>query len=310
MNITTKISHIRDRRAKLETSIFNEFLILEETNSFSKAAKQLRISQASLSRHIKQLEDEYGMLLFERTTQKIKLTPYGESLVHYARIILEAERSFKREIEKINFQNSNHLVVGCIDYPFYYGITSHLADFKRENPNATLEVMINSTDELVRNLNTGEVDVAFIRNIDNVADKFDSIFYKEDYMHIAVPVKHHLANKKTVSIKEFKTDTFYKRYKKGSYMDSLFSKLASDAGFKPVFSANGSSWEDSVINEPNTVTLCNGALAENFRGNVHVKVLDLKEKPEVNIYLATAKNATHSLITDRFFEYVKASLNG
>ncbi|WP_304173072.1 LysR family transcriptional regulator [Pseudobutyrivibrio ruminis] len=294
----------------METSIFNEFLILEETNSFSKAAEQLRISQASLSRHIKQLEDEYGMLLFERTTQKMKLTPYGESLVQYARIILEAERSFKREVEKINFQNSNHLVVGCIDYPFYYGITSHLADFKRENPNATLEVMINSTDELVRNLNTGEVDVAFIRNIDNVADKFDSIFYKEDYMHIAVPVKHPLANKKTVSIKEFKTDTFYKRYKKGSYMDSLFSKLASDAGFKPMISASGSSWEDSVINEPNTVTLCNGALAENFRGNVHVKVLDLKEKPEVNIYLATAKNATHSLITDRFFEYVKASLNG
>lgn len=292
----------------METSILNEFLVLEETNSFSKAAEQLRISQATLSRHIKQLEDEYGMLLFERTTQKMKLTTYGESLVSYARIILEAERSFKREVEKIKFKNSNHLVVGCIDYPFYYGITSHLAEFKKENPNATLEVMINSTDELSRNLKTGEVDVAFIRNIDNVADEFDSIFYKEDYMYIAVPVKHFLANKGTVSIKEFTNDTFYKRYKKGSYMDNLFSRLTLDAGFKPKISASSGSWEDSVINEPNTVTLCNGALAENFRGNVHVKVLDLEEKPEVSIYLAAAKNTNHSLIAEKFLEFVKASL--
>lgn len=292
----------------METSILNEFLVLEETNSFSKAAEQLRISQATLSRHIKQLEDEYGMLLFERTTQKMKLTTYGESLVSYARIILEAERSFKREVEKIKFKNSNHLVVGCIDYPFYYGITSHLAEFKKENPNATLEVMINSTDELSRNLKTGEVDVAFIRNIDNVVDEFDSIFYKEDYMHIAVPAEHFLANKGTVSIKEFTNDTFYKRYKKGSYMDNLFSKLTLDAGFTPKISASSGSWEDSVINEPNTVTLCNGALAENFRGNVHVKVLDLEEKPEVSIYLAAAKNTNHSLIAEKFLEFVKASL--
>lgn len=69
----------------METSILNEFLVLEETNSFSKAARQLQISQATLSRHIKQLEDLYGICLFERTTQKIKLTPYGESLVPYAR---------------------------------------------------------------------------------------------------------------------------------------------------------------------------------------------------------------------------------
>lgn len=56
------ISLIRDRRAKLETSILNEFLTLEEANSFSKAARQMQISQATLSRHIRQLEDSYGVL--------------------------------------------------------------------------------------------------------------------------------------------------------------------------------------------------------------------------------------------------------
>jgi len=300
------ISLIRDRRVKLETSILNEFLVLEETNSFSKAAKQLRISQATLSRHIKQLEDEFDVVLFERTTQKMKLTSFGEALVGYARIMLESERSFKREVEKIKFKSSNHLTIGCIDSPFYYGITSDLANFKKENPNATLEVVIHSVDELINDLKLGNIDVAFIRNIENVADEFDSTFYKKDYMNIAVPSEHPLANSSTVSIKDFNNDTFYKRYAKGSYMDKLFRRLTSTAGFTPKISASSGSWEDSVINEPNTVTLCNGALAETFRGNVHVKVLDLEEMPEVSIYLVALKNTSRSNIAEKFLNFVKA----
>ena len=298
-------SLIRDRRVKLETSILNEFLVLEETNSFSKAAKQLRISQASLSRHIKQLEDEYGVPLFERTTQKMKLTSYGQSLKDFATIMLEAERSFKREIEKINFKNSNHLVIGCVDFPFYYGITGVLADFKKEHPNATLEVVIHSTDELVKDLNQGNVDVAFIRNFDTLIDQFDSVFYKEDYLYIAVPAEHPLAYKEKASLDEFQNDTFYNRYAKGSYMNKLLGSLTTESGFAPKISVSSSNWEDSVINDINSITICNGGLANTFRGNMHIKVLELTPRQEVSLYLVTPKNPNRPMIVQQVIDSIK-----
>lgn len=293
----------------METSILNEFLVLEEANNFSKAARQLQTSQATLSRHIKQLEDEYGVALFERTTQKMKLTPYGEALVSYARHILENERSFKRDVERLKFKKANHLVIGTVDFPFYYGITTLLAAFKKEHPNATLEVQLASTDELIQMLNTGRVDVAFIRNILNIADNYDSFKYASDYVRIAVPSDHPLAEEESATISQFAGDTFYHRYRKNSLMDKFITSLFQEAGISPTLSISEGSWEDSVINDINTVTTCMGGLAENFKGNIHVKVLTLEPKCHADIWMAAPKNSCHSDIASSFIEFVRESIS-
>lgn len=301
------ISLIRDRRVKLETSILNEFLTLEETNSFSKAARQLETSQATLSRHIKQLEDSYGVPLFERTTQKMKLTPYGEALVAYARDILDDERSFKRDIERIHFKKANHLVIGTVDFPFYYGITTHLAEFKKRHPNATLEVHIASMDELIQMLSTGQVDVAFMRNIMGTAEAFDSFFFESDYLRIVVPVDHPLSSLKSATLQQFSDDVFYHRYRKNSLMHKFTSALFADAHITPKLSISEGSWEDSVINDLNTVTTCFGGLAQTFEGNVHVKVLKLEPETHADIWLAASKENSHTDIAMEFMEFVRTS---
>ena len=291
----------------METSILNEFLVLEETNSFSKAAKQLRMSQATLSRHIMQLEEECKVTLFNRTTQKMKLTPYGESLVVYARAMLENERSFKRDVERIKFKSESHLVIGTVDFPYYYGITSLLGAFKKDNISATLDVRIESTDELVKLLRMGEIDVAFLRNIDGCAEEFESFLFAEDHMYLAIPAGHPLAEYESAGLPDFKDDVFYKRYAKNSYMDKLFTEMFKDAGFTPNISTSEGGWEDSVINDLNSVTTCTGGLAETFRGNVHVKVLDLKPAWHADVYLAKAPRKVSSEIVDNFMEYVEAN---
>lgn len=292
----------------METSILNEFLVLEETNSFSKAARQLQISQATLSRHIKQLEDEYDVVLFERTTQKMKLSLYGEALTSYARHILEEERSFKRDVERIKFKKSNHLVIGTVDFPYYYGITALLAAFKKDHPNATLEVQLASTDELVRMLDNGKVDVAFVRNISNLADRYDSFKYADDYVRIAVPADHPLADLTAVRIEQLSGDTFYHRYRKDSLMDRYVTSIFHEADIYPTLSTSEGSWEDSVINDINTVTTCMGGLAEIFKGNIHVKVLTLEPKRHADIWMAAPKNASHSDIAGSFIAFVRESI--
>ena len=60
------------------------FLTIEKHNSFSLASEELCISQSSLSKHIKKLEDELNCILFERCTRHINLTPAGITLKKYA----------------------------------------------------------------------------------------------------------------------------------------------------------------------------------------------------------------------------------
>ncbi len=293
----------------METSILNEFLVLEETNNFSKAAKQLQISQATLSRHIKQLEECYEVPLFERTTQKMKLTPFGEALVPYAKTILDEERSFQRKIERIQFKKANHLVIGTVDFPFYYGITTRLAEFKKSHPNATLEVQIASTDEQIQMLETGKVDVAFIRNISGCAEAFDSFLYASDYMMMVVPADHPLSSCDTVSLQQFSDDTFYHRYNKSSLMYQYISSLFEEAGISPKISVSEGNWEDSVINDLNTVTTCMRGLAKNFEGNVHVKVLNLEPTAHADIWLAASEDSSRTDIATEFLEFVRASVS-
>lgn len=294
----------------METSILNEFLVLEETNNFSKAAKQLQISQATLSRHIRQLEEEYDVILFERTTQKMKLSPYGEALVSYARRILDDERSFKRDVERIKFKKANHLVIGTVDFPFYYGITALLASFKKEHPNATLEVQLASTDELIRMLDTGKVDVAFARNILGIMDNYDSFPYADDYLRIVVPSDHPLADADSAGIAQFAGDTFYHRYRKDSLMYMFVNSIFQAANFTPRISTSEGSWEDSVINDINTVTTCMGGLAQVFQGNLHVKVLTLEPRYHADVWLAAPKNTSHSDLANSFMDFVRKSLDG
>lgn len=63
---------------------FNEFYILSTTLNYSEAAQKLFISQSTLSRHIKSMEDELGVYLFSRNTRNVVLTSEGKLAVNAA----------------------------------------------------------------------------------------------------------------------------------------------------------------------------------------------------------------------------------
>ncbi len=73
----------------MDLNQLREFAAIAESGSFSKAARQLRIAQPPLSRHIRQLEGELGVKLFVRTATGVEITPEGSLLLAQARIVLE-----------------------------------------------------------------------------------------------------------------------------------------------------------------------------------------------------------------------------
>ena len=74
----------------LNVRYLEEFVTLTEKNNFLEAAECLFISQSCLSKHIKKLEAEIGVELFERTTRTVVLTEFGQMLLPYARKMVGA----------------------------------------------------------------------------------------------------------------------------------------------------------------------------------------------------------------------------
>lgn len=88
------------------------FLTAAEEMNITTAAQKLYITQQTLSSHIKRLEDQYGVILFERKP-RLRLTPAGERMVHYATRIVRLERMMNAEFVDISQKNRGVLLVGC-----------------------------------------------------------------------------------------------------------------------------------------------------------------------------------------------------
>lgn len=88
------------------------FLVAAEELNFTTAAQRLYITQQTLSNHMKRLEDEYHVQLFERHP-RLCLTTSGERMVHYASRIVRLDRMMRAEFSDISKESRGILVVGC-----------------------------------------------------------------------------------------------------------------------------------------------------------------------------------------------------
>ncbi|XAW90060.1 LysR family transcriptional regulator [Vibrio sp. CDRSL-10 TSBA] len=94
------------------------FLAVSNAGSLKTAAEQLHLTQPALSKAIKELEQQYGVALFERTSGGLTLTPYGERLLGYARMMNETARRAKQDIDTMRgvskLQHYHRRDAGCL----------------------------------------------------------------------------------------------------------------------------------------------------------------------------------------------------
>ena len=84
----------------MDITSLKEFLALAETQNFWEASELLFMNESTLSKHIKKLETELSVPLFERNTRRVSLTPYGESLIPYAKAIVGQAQQFQEELAR------------------------------------------------------------------------------------------------------------------------------------------------------------------------------------------------------------------
>ena len=137
-------------------------IALAETQHFGKAAERCFVSQPTLSGQVKKLEDELGVIIFERTNRSVKITPVGEDILEHAHQIMEQSEI----IHQIALANqdplSGPLRIGIIPTLSPYLMPIILLPLKDQYPQMKLVLSEEMTDVLLERLHNYEIDAALL----------------------------------------------------------------------------------------------------------------------------------------------------
>ena len=136
------------------------FKTIARYGTITAAAKQLYISQPSLSQTLRQIEDEVGTPLFDRSTSPFHLTYAGERYLNAIEAMLEIEARLKSEIDSIRHDDGGRLRLGITVTRATQVLPDVIPIFSKAYPNVTLELTETPSANLEELLQKGQVDLA------------------------------------------------------------------------------------------------------------------------------------------------------
>ncbi len=179
------------------------FLKLSETLNFSSAAKELFITQSSLSQQILNLERELDQPLFIRNSHEVQLTETGALLIPHARESVNAAENCLTLIQELKHMLTGELNVG-VTFSFSNIMAETMAEFLKKYPNVKLNVCYASMVELMEKLRHHDLDLVLALK----PTKTDSSINSESLFHTSISAItndiHPLAKKSKVTLDELK----------------------------------------------------------------------------------------------------------
>lgn len=171
------------------------------------AARKLHTSQPSLSRQIRDLEDEVGAQLLTRSAHGIELTPAGRAFLDHARLVLSHAEGAAGAARRIANPAKPCFVMGFLTGHELTWMPEALQILRDELPN--IDVMISSqySPQLADALSKGKVDAAFLRREQGMPDLAFKLLVKE-HLVVILPDDHRLAALKSISPRDLMGETF------------------------------------------------------------------------------------------------------
>jgi LysR family transcriptional regulator, hydrogen peroxide-inducible genes activator len=214
----------------MELDQLRYFLQVAERGNFTRAAQDLRVSQPALSRSIQKLEEELGQPLFERQTRNLALTDSGNLLQSRARQILTLVDDTKAEITDDG--QTGRLRVAAIPTIAPYFLPEVLQTFGKTHPRATVIVQEDTTENLIRALTEGAVDVAILAlPLETQYMETEELF--EEELLLLMSADHPLTAKKQIRLNDIESLPFVLLGEAHCLSDSIIS-FCRQKSFHPV----------------------------------------------------------------------------
>jgi len=191
VDFTMSIQHVSLRQLRV-------FEAAASNRSFSKAAAALHLTQPGVSMHIKELEANAGLALFERIGRKLYVTEAGQELLARAREILRALKDAEDTLDGLRGLRRGRINLAVVSTAKYF-VPQLLARFGRDFPELEIRLAVNNRDSVIDQLVTNDVDLAIMGRSPQTLDIHAEAFAHNPHVIIAAP-DHALADQRDLPV--------------------------------------------------------------------------------------------------------------
>lgn len=207
------------------------FLSIVDTGSFSAAAEEHFVSQASLSKVIIALEKELAVSLFDRSKRKVSLTEAGRAFLEHARKFEADNKAMLYEMEGFR-SGAESFSIGTIPVLNQYGIAAIISQFRDRYPHIRFTLEEISGVHIIPGLEERRFNLAFTRRNYLDTEQYECKVICEDKLMLVVSKNNRYAARTSISLKELANDNFI-LFDKATDLYKLIMDECEKAGFEP-----------------------------------------------------------------------------
>src|SRR5438094_5380911 len=282
--------------------------VAEAENVLRAATQKLHVSQPAVSRQIRDLEDELGVQLFERTGKAVALTEAGHVFLREARAVLERTNEAVRNVGDFAHAGEAELHVGYSPTPSGHVLSATIRAFQKAMPNVHVKLHDWSNEQIAVGLRDGRLKVALVYRALERCPYHDFRFEEllREHVRLAVPPNHPFARRRCVSLADAEQEPFvgltredFSDYHR--YLASLFASVKN----KPQVVEEHDSMTSvvSAVEAGTGVAVAVEALGYAF-GN-RVKLVRLTPEPKPISFGIAARKGRLSPATEKFWQCAK-----
>lgn len=199
-----------------------------ETGSTTAAGEKLKIAQPSISLAISELENYYGIKLFDRIAKRLHITEAGKHFFEYATHIVALFEDMEKEIK--NFDVVGVIRIGASVTIGNYLLPGYIKTFKQIHPQMDVKVIIDNTEKIQQYILANRIDIGLIEGVVHSPYLIEHQF-RDDELVMICGNGHPFANEKDIEISRLANATFILR-EEGSAGREIFDSTMAAHGLK------------------------------------------------------------------------------
>lgn len=210
------------------------FIAVAEELHFGRAARRLDILPSALGRHIRLLEESLGTQLLLRTTRNVSLSQDGAALFEDARELIAKADELGQRFRERGRKRARTLKLGAVDTAAAGLVPMLLHDFKKQQPDVSVQLLEEKTIRLLPRLLSGRLDLAIVRPPEHRDKRLEFLTLFHETAVVAVPTGHLLASRKRLGIETLVGQPLIVPDRRSRpHSHALTIKLFEQAGLRP-----------------------------------------------------------------------------
>lgn len=197
-----------------------QFVAFAELGTLLKVSETMNISQPTLTRNMKHVEEAFGVSLFIRGKNRLELNKTGEKAVEYAKKILSDADDAVAHVQAFDQSQKTITVATCAPAPLW----ELLPQLNAKYPKNIISSKMEEEQEIIRGVSEGKYDIGIVSHECVEEGIFDREFLLE-YLSVCVPKEHALAFKKEITMEELNGFNCLLKDQIGFWADLCYEKM-------------------------------------------------------------------------------------